>query len=171
MPAPMTAKTFFARFKHLAEDDCWIWPGVKSEGGYGRAMIGGVACKAHRLAAFFSGKITVLAGQSPEKLPTDNVLHTCDNPACCNPAHLFIGSQSDNINDMFSKGRNPKRPSGEGNVSSKLTEERVVEILQADTSIFGEKARLARKHGVSKTVIGAIVARKIWKNIDVQQEK
>ena len=155
MPVTMTRATFFARFKDLPSSSCWVWPGVKTEGGYGRATIAGVACKAHRLAAFFSGKISSLHGQSPDKLPADNVLHTCDNPACCNPLHLFVGSQAENIQDMFEKKRNPARPHGENNHAAKLSDQQVAEIKSLAGTI--RNAEIARMFQISKTHVGHIL--------------
>jgi hypothetical protein len=76
-------------------DECWSWTGPKLAGGYGRLSFQGIIDLAHRLTyLLFIGHI-----------PDDCVLHRCDNPACCNPAHLFAGTHKDNTHDMINKGR------------------------------------------------------------------
>ena len=68
------------------------------------------------------------------------VRHECDNPWCCNPEHLVVGTQSDNMADMNYRGRHPRR---------KLSDEDVIQILQSDASGYS----LAKKYGVAKEII------------------
>lgn len=76
---------------------CWPWQGNRNEDGYGRlSPRRGVIIMAHRYA------YERYIGPIPENL---KLLHSCDNPPCCNPAHLFIGTQADNVADMIKKGR------------------------------------------------------------------
>jgi hypothetical protein len=82
---------------------CWIWTGAFNSNGYGHIFTGsdGRATKtqlAHRLI------YEMKYGAIPEGM---NVCHKCDVPACCNPDHLFVGTQADNLRDMRNKGRNP----------------------------------------------------------------
>jgi hypothetical protein len=78
-------------------DACWPWLRSTNDKGYGRLMMGGKAGIAAHRAAW-----TVTNGPIPKGL---NVLHRCDNPPCCNPAHLFVGTQADNNADRHAKGR------------------------------------------------------------------
>jgi hypothetical protein len=97
---------------------CWIWTGRRDRNGYG--IIGFMARDrlAHRVA---------YALTFPEWDGKQNVLHRCDNPPCVNPAHLFLGSQADNVADMIAKGRaHDSRGERAGNV--KLTSEQVTAI-------------------------------------------
>ncbi len=76
--------------------DCWLWTGVIKDGGYGLVFFHKRKYLAHRLSyrlvwGPFKGSLFVL--------------HRCDNPPCVNPAHLFLGTHEDNIEDMFAKGR------------------------------------------------------------------
>lgn len=84
------------RISKNAENDCWEWRGAKSTNGYGMLSLGGDTWRAHRLMwAFVNGPI-----------PAGNVIcHHCDNPSCVNPAHLFVGTYSENLEDCFRKGR------------------------------------------------------------------
>jgi len=74
---------------------CWIWTGAKHPDGYGSIKYKNQPWKVHRLSYL------VYKGEIAESL----VLHSCDNPSCINPEHLFLGTASDNMKDMVSKGR------------------------------------------------------------------
>lgn len=85
---------------------CWEWVGTRNNRGYGRVLYGSRCVGTHRVAA-------VLRLGYPEELILKRqyqtiVCHHCDNPPCCNPSHLFIGTPSDNYKDAQKKGRMPK---------------------------------------------------------------
>lgn len=75
---------------------CWLWTGCANARGYGQTSLNGKPCLAHRKAYSLHNE------RDPGELL---VCHTCDTPRCCNPAHLFLGSNADNMADMASKGR------------------------------------------------------------------
>ena len=78
-------------------DECWEWKGARVKGGYGnRGIGGGRSALTHRLAYEW------VYGPIPAGM---HVLHRCDNPPCCNPAHLFLGTERDNALDKCRKGR------------------------------------------------------------------
>lgn len=79
-----------------SDDGCWIWKGAKAGNGYGSIFKDGRPEMAHRVSWILH------FGSIPEGM---YVLHSCDVPACVNPAHLFIGSQSENLKDAVAKGR------------------------------------------------------------------
>lgn len=81
------------------EGECWEWQGSTNEHGYGRVKVGGrpgPVQLAHRVAW------ELINGAIPDGLC---ILHACDNPPCCNPSHLFLGTKADNTADMIAKGR------------------------------------------------------------------
>lgn len=89
-----------AKIRHAdhTTDDCCVWTGARSSFGYGQLRTGqrGLIEMAHRLAWQFEN------GPIPDGL---SILHTCDNPPCVRPSHLFLGTQLDNMRDMMAKGR------------------------------------------------------------------
>jgi hypothetical protein len=78
--------------------DCWHFCGTRNQGGYGRLTVGGRMQVVHRLS------YELFVGPIADGL---FVLHSCDNPSCINPAHLSLGTRSDNARDCFRKGRHP----------------------------------------------------------------
>ena len=88
-----------------AETGCWNWHGNKDAGGYGRASVS-QGSRAKKLS-ISSHRMSWIAfnGEIPYGM---HVLHRCDNRACCNPDHLFLGTHQDNMRDMHAKGRGPR---------------------------------------------------------------
>ena len=139
-----------------AENGCMLWTGSKTRGGYGhfRMFINGVwkMYKAHRFAYEYFNNV---------KLDSDTlVCHKCDNPACVNKDHLFIGNNQDNINDMMSKGRNKfgRKPEHRW-----LNQEIADKIrLTYSTSEYTMK-QVGEMFNTSASQVERIVNNKIWK--------
>lgn len=147
-----TAKTLEQRFLEkvnmLGESDCWNWEGACYSNGYGQIAIAlGAKCKRKNLLAH-RVSYTLYCGEIPDGMV---ICHTCDNPRCVNPNHLFLGTQQENLADMTSKGRR-KYPVDFGGSNRILNEDSVLEILlSGDTS-----ASLSRKYGVTDAAIRAV---------------
>lgn len=92
----MEAERFWSKVDVAGPEDCWVWRGRRDHGGYGAAKNNGKQMAAHRLAWLIQN------GPIPEDR---NVCHHCDNPPCCNPSHLFICTQLENVRDCYAKGR------------------------------------------------------------------
>ncbi|CAM8755315.1 hypothetical protein NCF_04353 [Burkholderia pseudomallei] len=91
-------------------------------------------------------------------------MHTCDNPCCCNPAHLEAGTQKQNLDDMRTKGRaGDCRVLGERHGRSKLSWNLVDEIRAAYRAGGVSQTELARRYGVNQTKISAVVLERTWK--------
>ncbi len=145
---------------HSQLGKCWVWLKLeKHYKGYGVFRVGRCRIRAHRYA------YELLTGDIPEG---QHVLHKCDNPACVNPNHLFLGDHQINSQDKVNKGRQVK---GEQFCTAKLTEAQVLEIRSRYKSRAGVKGEvnglvnLAREYGVTKGSISKIVQGKSWKHL------
>ncbi len=146
------------RFNKLVDkssaDDCWSWRGRLDPSGYGRFDMNGKPHLAHRIAYFLN---------RPNDDQSLVVCHACDNPSCCNPQHLWLGTQADNISDMDRKNRRAPLPIKRGKEASKckLDELDVFEII---ASLKSNK-ELASIYGVSPAAIWNIRHGRAWSHI------
>lgn len=87
------------------ENECWEWKGFRNEDGYGRTWINDKGYYAHRV--IFNLVYPNQIGLNAPKFTDEKgfLLHHCDNPACCNPKHLYVGNFQDNANDKVKRGR------------------------------------------------------------------
>ncbi len=145
-----TPKRFWSKVDVGKVDECWEWKAGKKGRGYGMFGINYEMWYAHRVAWILT------FGPIPEGLLC---CHHCDNPGCCNPYHLFLGTIRDNNVDSFRKGRTAR---GEKQGGSKLTEEDVLEIRRLYKAKERNQQDLADKFGVSHVTISRIVRRKRW---------
>lgn len=159
-------KYFWEGVNILDPEDCWEWKrGVnhKTEiGKYGVMWANGYKHKCHRFA------LSLKLGR-PIK---DGMLacHTCDNPTCCNPDHLYEGTHKDNWRDCFERGRVNKEK-GEDRYNAVLTPEKVRFIRDNFSSNRGCDGKLtgvalAKQFGVGPTMISSIVKRHRWKHVE-----
>jgi hypothetical protein len=151
--AEKRATEFWARVQKGAPDECWLFDG-KPGRRYRRINWGGrrnLSMSVHRLAYMLTyGSIT--EGML--------ICHRCDNPRCCNPAHLFEGTGADNMLDKVSKGRQTR---GETVGTSKLTWA-IVRALNERFALGGiTKAELAREFGITKVTCGRVLNGVTWK--------
>lgn len=142
---------FWSKVNVTDPDKCWEWTAGRNENGYGtlnwqrRKME-----KAHRVSWI------VAHGDIPKGL---EICHSCDNPPCCNPSHLFLGTHNDNIQDMIAKGRLVV-PRGEKHGNSRFSDAQVVEMRKLHQE--GQTpAQLSRLFGISKTHIHSILKGKV----------
>lgn len=156
-----TQEEFWRRVNKQGEDDCWEWTGHRNDLGYGKFSWLNQEWRAHRLAWLFHH------GRIPRSL---HLCHRCDNPPCCNPNHLFLGTPADNSADKVKKGRQTHWPAlhpdlvaqGEAHCQAKLTAQAVREIRQRLAD--GEQGKmLAAEYGVATGRISAIKTGRGWK--------
>lgn len=95
----------WSRIEKRGADECWPWTGAVSVFGHGRFRVGKRLYLPHRL--IFSLECEAI--QDVPEYHGTVVMHTCDNPACCNPQHLRTGKQHHNVRDMADKGRGANR--------------------------------------------------------------
>ncbi len=170
----MTESEFFQKVDKIAGPaECWPWKGAKDRKGYGVTSINGKFFLAHRASYFFS------RGSVDAKL---KVCHTCDNPPCCNPSHLFQGTSKDNSDDMVSKGRQsrgdshaqaltPSRKRGEDNPTSVMTDEKVIQLRKLFNETTTTLSALADQFGIGYGTAEKIVNGITWKHLPFQKRK
>jgi len=138
---------------------CWLWTGAMAAGGYGCLRDAGKTQKAHRYSYRLHN------GDFPKDM---KVCHKCDTPACVNPAHLFLGTQADNVRDMIAKGRmRVTGKCGEQNGMSVLFAEEVAEIRAMIRWGMFSQREIADSYGVSPMTISRIANNQAW--IDVTE--
>lgn len=135
-------------------DECWTWTGARSGTGghYGMAGYQGKRYSAHRLA------FILFVGPVPDDL---EVCHTCDNPLCVNPQHLWAGTHQQNMQDRENKFRRP-RDRGEANVRAKLTWDDVT-LIREQLSCGVPRSYVADTFHVTTTTIRDIELNLHWK--------
>lgn len=162
---------FRATIRSAGPNDCWTWSAARTQAGYGRLHCGGRQgghLLTHRVALSLSLRASVPADRQ--------VCHRCDNPPCCNPAHLFVGTAADNVHDAVAKGRiahgdrhgtatKPERRAvGERHGGAKLTEEDVRTIRARAANGDGHDA-LATCFGVARATVTDVVSRRKWRHV------
>ena len=149
------------------ETDCWEWPGARTHFGYGLVRLP----KSH-VVVVHRYVYGVMVAPVPDDL---KVCHTCDNPPCCNPAHLFLGTQSDNMRDCSAKDRLSRkyrddhwtRKHGKGlhrgsQHHSALLTEVDIPAIRADPRSC---AKVGADYGVAGPTIDSIRSRRSWKHV------
>lgn len=136
------------------ENECWEWTGVIIKDGYGQFHHKGANLLAHRVIfAVTHGRC-----DGPAR-----ICHTCDNPPCCNPNHLWSGTQKENTQDMINKGRRVSS-AGEMNPNAKLNTNQVIEIRNQHKAGASNKD-LAAKYGIGLNTLYEIITRRSWRHV------
>lgn len=154
--------------------ECWSWTRGRMPKGYGQFIHQRLKWYTHRIA-FFLGH-----GLDPDQ---ENVCHHCDYPPCCNPSHLFKGSQKINIEDCIAKGRKTPPPistrrgdthpnhvhpehmrRGEDHRNARLNNAKVLEIRRL-RDLGATQPALSLRFGVNQATISDVILRKSWKHI------
>jgi hypothetical protein len=151
-------KRFWAQLEKGPDpDSCWTWTSSLDSAGYGRIRrTGGMAISAHRASwELHFGPLPFRSGHHGVC-----VCHTCDNRACVNPEHLFLGTHDENMRDASEKGRLAWRK-GEGSHAAKLTDHQI-RAIRADRRLLRE---IAEDYGVSISTVSAIRLRRVWSHV------
>jgi hypothetical protein len=146
---------FAAKVQPPDANGCWLWAGAKSGAGYGHIGVDGMTVSAHRVSW------ALVNGPVPDGL---HVLHRCDVKRCVNPAHLFVGTNTDNVRDAINKGRfgHSRHVRGEKHPRAKLRAEDVYTI-RAALAEGASQSSLARRFGVTSNAVNAIALGKSWR--------
>jgi hypothetical protein len=165
----MTTEQFWNRVVKT-DGGCWNWTGASGNTmGHGHlrhAKSTNAPNPEGRQGHIYAHRLSwLLSGRS---IPINLlVLHSCDNPKCVNPEHLFLGTNQDNCDDKFSKGRQAC-VAGIKNPNVKLTPEQIVQIKREYALIVGrknQKTRLAQKFGITATHVRKIIVGTLWKHM------
>lgn len=142
----------WAKIDRRGEDECWPWMGA-TQFGYGYIWVVPQKhhAKAHRIVyAYTYGDFD----------PAWLVCHRCDNPPCCNPRHLFLGTVADNMRDRDLKGRGYDRH-GEKNGRAKVTQQQVEQIRALVASGKSQQS-VGERYGLKQAQVSRIVRSKCW---------
>lgn len=158
------ADLFWSKVERGDTAACWPWTGTTNGVGYGIFTALGHKFYAHRQA------YAEASGTIPEDMI---VRHRCDNPICCNPSHLEIGTMADNSQDAVKRGRFSGRngPKGEGHGMALLSAQEVAEMRRRfDPNKRGQIAAAARAYNMSKSHTARILRGKSWASLPVEGE-
>lgn len=146
---------FWSKVDVRGEDECWEWQAGKDKDGYGQFTVGRKGLRSHRVCLELKLGRPIRRGLL--------CCHTCDNPSCCNPKHLWEGTHAENVSDRVQKGRGSF---GEAHPHTTLTPSRVVDIRELYSTGHFNHAELASMYGVSESCIMHIVRGRCWAKAD-----
>ncbi len=159
-PIPFISKSkkeqFNESYDKPCNSGCWEWKKEKNKFGHGRFWIGRSRFAAHRVA------YTLTYGVTPTN---KDVCHKCDNPACVNPEHLFLGTTTDNMRDRCKKRRH-NAPYGVNHHNSKLDTKKVVGIKNQLASGINYKT-VAKNFSVDRATIWDIYKGDVWRHVSI----
>lgn len=143
-----------------SKDECWIWKGAKTTAGYGVLRVNYKPRYTHRLMWMLHNKTNI-----PKK---DCICHSCDNPPCCNPAHLFLGSQADNLKDARDKGK-MEMARGINHHATELSEDDIRQIRYLGQTKMTHKD-IGERFGTTRMSVNDIIHKRTWAHIDPEWE-
>lgn len=158
------ADRFWSKVAKGDPRECWLWIAGRFSFGYGAFWLRRKLVKSHRVAWSIANRRAVPDGLF--------VCHSCDVPACCNPAHLWIGTNQDNTADKVAKNRQATgdlvpaetRARGERQHLARLTED-AVRMIRAECFRGRSGASVARELGVDQSTVRRVVRGETWRHV------
>ena len=145
---------FWEKVNKCDPNECWEWQAALNSNGYGHFQLGTLSkprvVRANRVAFVIAYGNTEL-----------NILHSCNNPACCNPLHLYAGTQNDNMKQSVKEGRSSR---GEKCNTAKLTEADIMSIRNLYSKGWLQR-EIAVKYKISQSQVSHICTHSNWKHI------
>ena len=159
-PSKKPRRSFEEHIQKGLPNECWPWTGYRTKFGYGVAYHKGMKSTAHRIAYHLAGNPLIIGLV---------VAHKCDNPPCCNPNHLFLATQKQNMDDCARKGRTNRAKFpvryGEDHPQCKLSLDQCKEIrCLYETGNFSQD-ELADMFNVGQSQIGRIIIKQSRENL------
>jgi hypothetical protein len=136
---------------------CWPWRGNRAMDGYGSLLVAAPTPSGHTTARAHRLMFEAVRGPVPSGM---FVCHTCDNPACVNPSHLWLGTAADNSRDMVAKGRKKK---GAAHHNAKMTPEGVAELRALHATGTRTLKSLGEQFGIGTSQVHRLVNNQSWK--------
>lgn len=156
-----TPEVLWSKVDKKGEDECWPWLGVLNHQGYGRVQIGDWQYYAHRVIFNLANPEQIDLKAPKQTDEKGFLLHTCDNPSCCNPKHLWVGTHRENMEDKVRKNRQKRFPTDTGpRCKLTMTQAREARQLRKDGIPTRE---LAKRFGISLPSMKTLLAGKSYK--------
>lgn len=154
-----TIERFWSHVSIGSPHECWLWNGGKRSD---KSRYGSFKIASHVTVAASRVAHAIATGEDPGQML---VLHSCDNPPCCNPAHLWLGTNADNTADKLQKGRaRTGDQRGTKNGNARLDEAKVTAIWQ-DIQAGKSNTAIAAKHGMTHSLISRIRLGLTWRHV------
>ena len=159
--ATNTGEVLWSKVDRRGPDECWPWLGYRSKEGYGRAQVDGKMYYAHRIVYDLT-RPGVIAWSAPADRRASGFLrHACDNPSCCNPAHMLVGTQFENSADKITRGRSKWWNRSTESANAKLSVEAVHEIRRREKT----RRQYADQFGVSISTIKGVLSGRHYSDV------
>lgn len=154
---------FWGKVDNGDPDECWPWTAGRYSDGYGQFQAGGRSPKGRPLRA---SRVVAFLRHGLPPTPSHQALHTCDNPSCCNPEHLYWGTHADNMRDRSVRERQARGSRSTGGARKVVLSAGDVRRLRAiyEAGGIGQIA-LGAMFGISQSGVSAIVRRESWRHV------
>lgn len=159
-----TPDVLWSKVERRGPDECWPWLGFCNHQGYGRTWINDKGYFAHRVIYALAHGDPIESAALRDTKGRGFVRHTCDNPPCCNPAHLLRGTHQDNMNDKVERGRQKQWGGGIGSPRAKFTADEVF-FIRLQKKYGATLNALALLHDCSRSTISSMLYGRSYQDV------